>query len=259
MNTLTEIFENKRAEVEESKFRVPLPYLVSQCADAKPTRGFRAALKDGSKPALIAEVKRASPSAGMIRKDFDPVAIARAYERAEANALSVLTDEKYFMGSADDLRLARGATQLPVLRKDFVCDSYQLYESKAMGADAVLLIVAGLEVPLLHDLYAEAKTLGLDVLVEVHTKDELAVANALGADIIGINNRDLATFETNLATSESLIPLVHPNALRISESALESSTDVRRVLQAGAQAVLIGTAFCAFEDIEARVLEVMDW
>ncbi len=210
-----------------------------------------------SKPALIAEVKKGSPSQGEIRADFDPVAIAQSYERAGAACLSVLTDVQYFQGSPTYLREVRAAVGLPLLRKDFVFDPYQLDEARAWGADCVLLIVAGLERGLLTDLYHEAKHRLLDVLVEVHDEAETEFAVEMGADMIGINNRDLGTFETDLSTTLRLIRLIPEGVLKVSESALSTSEDVRKVHEMGADAVLIGTAFCASEDIEGKVREVM--
>lgn len=260
MNRLTEIFRHKALEVEESKSHQPLNEVRSQVADAEPVRGFRTALVQAEEPlALIAEVKKASPSQGVIRGDFDPVAIATGYERAGAHCLSVLTDVRFFQGSNENLILARQATRLPVLRKDFIFDPYQIYEARSIGADAILLIVAGLETTSLTELYELAKSLQLDVLVEVHNQAELEIANQLEADLIGINNRDLSTFETDLRTSEQLLPQVRSGALKVSESSLSSPEDLQRVAACGANAVLIGTTFCASPDIECKVKEIMGW
>jgi len=260
MSKLAEIFAHKREEVEAAKARTPLADLKARAQDMPPPRGFRAALvKDVHTVALIAEVKKASPSQGVIRTDFDPVAIAREYEEVGAACLSVLTDEKYFQGSPDYLRRVREMVEIPLLRKDFVYDSYQLYEARVWGADAALLIVAGLETERLADLYHEARSLGLDVLVEVHDRRELEIANELGADLIGVNNRNLATFQTDLRTTEELLPNVWPGAVKVSESSLESLADIERARVAGARAVLIGTAFCAAPDVGAKVREVMGW
>lgn len=207
--------------------------------------------------ALIAEVKKASPSRGLIRPDFDAAEVAAAYARAGAQALSVLTDETYFQGSAENLVRAREAGGLPCLRKDFINDPYQIYEARAWGADAILLIVAGLDDASLADLHRLAVELGMDVLVEVHTDEETDRALALGAPLIGVNNRDLTDFRTTLGTSDRLLPRISPHAFAVSESALESRADLDRVHAAGAGAVLIGTAFCAAPDIEAKVREVM--
>lgn len=233
--------------------------MKARAASGPPPRGFRAALEGASNPALIAEVKKASPSKGVIREDFDPVAIAHAYESAGATCLSVLTDVRYFQGSPDSLIKCRETTSLPVLRKDFIFDPYQVYESRAMGADAILLIVAMLDDENLRILYSLSAELEMDVLVEVHDEAEIERALAVGAKIIGINNRDLITFETSLQTSERLLPMLSGRALAVSESAIEVREDVRRVAKAGANAVLIGTTFCASPDVEAKVREVMAW
>jgi indole-3-glycerol phosphate synthase len=228
--------------------------------EAASPRGFRAALADARPSlALIAEVKRASPSKGVIRPDFDPVTIAQAYEAAGAHALSVLTDERYFGGSLENLRRAREATRLPCLRKDFLLDPYQLYEARAWGADAVLLIVAGLEREQLAELHALALELGMDVLVEVHTLEEAETALGLGAELVGVNNRNLTDFRTDLSISEQILPLLAGRALAVSESALETCADLERVRAAGARAVLIGTAFMAAPDVGGKVREVMGW
>lgn len=260
MSKLAEIFAHKREEVKAAKLRLPLADLKAIAQDQPSTRGFRAALESADRPvALIAEVKKASPSQGVIRSDFDPVAIAREYEQVGAHCLSVLTDEKYFQGSPDYLKEIRQHVNIPLLRKDFVADAYQLYEARAWGADAALLIVAGLEVPFLSTLYGEAREIGLDVLVEVHNEEELVIANDLGADLIGVNNRNLATFKTDLAVSETLIPKIREGALKVSESSLETNENIERARLAGARAVLIGTSFCGAPNIGAKVREVMDW
>lgn len=257
MSKLAEIFAHKAIEVERAKASLPLAELRAMAMDMPPARGFRAALDRREGIALIAEVKKASPSQGLIRADFDPVAVALAYADAGADCLSVLTDVDYFQGSPENLRRVRAAVDLPLLRKDFVAEPYQIYEAKAWGADAILLIVAGLEDGQMADLYGQARELGLDVLVEVHDEAETVRANVLGADLIGVNNRDLSTFKTDLATSERLMPLIRSEALKVSESALSAHEDVARAGRAGAKAVLIGTAFCAEPDIVAKVREVM--
>jgi indole-3-glycerol phosphate synthase len=260
MSVLDRIFETKREEVAEAKVRAPLSVVMSLAAEASPPRGFRAALASSERrPALIAEVKKASPSQGVIREDFDPAEVARSYERVGAQALSVLTDSHYFQGSLQNLVKAREAVALPALRKDFICDPYQIYEARAYGADAVLLIAASLAEGELTDLQASAKELGMDVLVEVHSIEEAEVALRVGADLVGINNRNLADFSTDLAITESVAPLLRGRALIVSESALGSLADIGRVARAGAAAVLIGTAFCAAADIEGKVREVMGW
>ncbi|MEQ1821092.1 MAG: indole-3-glycerol phosphate synthase TrpC [Fimbriimonadaceae bacterium] len=259
MSKLKEIFAHKRAEVEKSKLSCPREELQNQAAGIAP-RGFRQALASSKhETALIAEVKKASPSQGTIRADFDPVQVAQAYEGASADCLSVLTDEKYFRGSPSNLQKVRAATNLPLLRKDFIFDSYQLLEACAWGADAVLLIVAGIEKLELFDLYHESRVMGLDVLLEVHNEQECEVALELGAGLVGINNRDLSTFTTDLTVTERLAPLFPETTLVVSESALSTYDEIARVRSAGARAVLIGTTFCASPDIGAKVREVMNW
>lgn len=261
MSKLTEIFAHKASEVEAAKQATAQRELIAQLADAPPVRPFRKALLAKAEAThdlgLIAEVKQASPSAGSIRPNLDPVAVAQAYEAAGADALSVLTDVRYFQGSPENLRRARAATKLPILRKDFILDSYQLMEARLWGADAVLLIVAGLTDDQLSFLYEEAKNLGLDVLVEVHTDEECEHAMKLSPNMIGVNNRNLATFETDLAFSDRILPQLDESILGISESALRTRADLNRVKAAGARAVLIGTTFCAEPDIQAKVHEVL--
>lgn len=260
MNRLSEIFATKVGEVAAAQAAVSLADVTALARDADPPRGFRQRLAEANQPvALIAEVKKASPSMGLIRSDLDPVLVAKAYRDAGAHALSVLTDREFFGGSAENLRRARAASGLPVLRKDFLLDRYQVIEARAWGADAVLLIVAMLDRAVLWDLHDCAREWGMDVLVEVHDEAEAEVALELGADLVGINNRDLATFQTDLATTERVLPLLGQDVLGVAESAIESFADVERMRQAGARAVLIGTAFCAAPDVEARVCEVMGW
>jgi len=263
---LAEILAHKRGEVAEAQARVTRAELDAQIRDTPPCRGFVQALAQGPQPlSLIAEVKKASPSQGLIRDDFDPVAIAASYEQAGASCLSVLTDERFFQGSPENLRRVRAAVSLPILRKDFTIDSYQIAEARAWGADAVLLIMAALTDAEVADFQAEADALGLDVLIEVHDAPETERALAMlrhggtAQTVIGVNNRNLATFETDIATSERLIPLIAPHGLAVSESALATQDDLRRVAQAGARAVLIGTTFCGSSDVEAKVREVMGW
>ncbi|MEZ0326740.1 MAG: indole-3-glycerol phosphate synthase TrpC [Fimbriimonas sp.] len=257
MSVLERIFARKAEEVAEAKRQVPLDRVRALAEGSGPTRGFRDALLRASDIALIAEVKKASPSKGVIRADFDAQEIAMAYERAGALALSVLTDVDYFQGSAENLVRARAATSLPCLRKDFLNDEYQVYEARAWGADAILLIVASLDDAQLRDLHRLAMELVMDVLVEVHTEEETERALSAGCDLVGVNNRNLADFTTSLSVSETLIPLIAPHAVAVSESALETREDIERVKRAGAKAVLIGTTFCAAPDIEAKVHEVM--
>lgn len=257
MSVLERIFEGKRREVAAAKAAIPLERIKRLAADAPAPRGFLRALEAAPPLALIAEVKKASPSKGLIRPDFDPAEIARAYERAGAACLSVLTDAPHFQGSPENLKLARAATHLPCLRKDFLDDAYQIYEARAWGADAVLLIVASLSMDRLKELQSLAWELGMDVLVEVHSEAEVEKARQAGSRLVGVNNRDLSDFSTSLTLSERLIPTIKDWAFCVSESALETRADLDRVQAAGAKAVLIGTAFCASTDIEGKVHEVM--
>lgn len=260
MSYLDRIFEVKREEVAEAKYRKPLSEVRAEAEDAEEPRGFLKALKGAmQKPALIAEIKKASPSKGLIRSDFDPIQIAEAYEQAGASALSVLTDEKFFQGSPENLKKAKRASSLPCLRKDFIFDPYQIHEARSWGADAVLLIVASLERSQVEDLSGLIAEYGMDALVEVHTEREAEIALESGCQLIGINNRNLEDFTTDLATTERIAPMISPYACVVSESALNTAEDVARVRQAGAEAVLIGTAFCASPDIVGKVREVMGW
>lgn len=258
MSRLARIYEVKQGELDATMSAVPLPDVVARAKDAPPALGFRAALASSRHPvALIAEVKKASPSRGTIREDLDPTEVALAYRDAGAECLSVLTDRPFFAGSPDNLIAAKRATGLPCLRKDFLFDPYQVYEARAIGADAILLIVAGIERGVLAELGDLARALGMDVLVEVHTEREAELAAELGADLAGVNNRDLATFETDLATSERILPTLPSGCLAVAESGLSAATDIERMRNAGARAVLIGTTFCAAPDIRAKVREVM--
>jgi len=241
MNVLAQILERKGAELAAAKARAPAAALAERAAAvARPVRSFARALRDGEPPRIVAEIKRRSPSRGEIRADFDPVAIAKAYAEAGAAAISVLTDEPGFGGSLEVLRQVRAAVDLPLLRKDFVIDPYQLDEARLAGADAALLIVAALSPGQLEALRAHAESLGLDVLVEVHDASELEVALDVGARVIGINNRDLATFEVDLATTEALAPRAAAAAVVVAESGIFTAADVARLEAAGAHAHLVG-------------------
>lgn len=258
MTILDRIFARKEEELELAISLASREEMKERAADAPAPRGFLRALQESARrPALIAEVKKASPSEGVIREDFDPAEIARAYQRAGAACLSVLTDVDFFQGSTANLIACRMAVDLPILRKDFTIDEYQIYEARSIGADAILLICAMIDPSRLADLHGTARSIGLDVLVEVHNAEEAAEAVAMGADLIGVNNRDLSTFTTDLATTEKLAYLVTPSAFLVSESALKTQADVIRASEAGAGAVLIGTTFCAAPDVEAKVREVM--
>jgi len=251
---LDRIVATKRNEVEALR-RAGTARLEKEAAKAPAPRGFLAALRARRREpvGLIAEVKKASPSKGIIRPDFDPRAIARAYERAGADCLSVLTDRAHFQGGADVLKRVRETAALPILRKDFIIDEAQVYEARAIGADAVLLIAAILPPARLAALQAEARALGMDVLVEVHDEAELEAALEADADMIGINNRDLRTFATDLAVTEKLIGRIPDTVLKVSESGIASPDDIARVAAAGADAVLVGEHFMRQASIEQAV------
>lgn len=211
-------------------------------------RRFRAALAGANGPAIIAEIKRASPSVGIIVPHLDPAEIAREYQAAGADAISVLTESDHFLGDLAYLDVARSAATLPILRKDFLSSRYEVVQSAAYGADAFLAIVAGLTDETLSEMFEEAQRYDLDVLVEVHTEEELRRALALGATILGINNRNLRTFETDLAVTEELLPLVSAGVLVISESGVRSQDDVRRLVTHGARGVLVGESLMRSDD-----------
>lgn len=260
MSVLHRILETKREEIESRRRAVPLTELKARLADAAPPRGFHHALRQTHNPiALIAEIKRASPSKGVIREDFDPLRIAAQYHEAGADALSVLTDAPYFQGKPEYLTQARAHTPLPTLRKDFLIDAYQVYESRALGADAILLIVAAVpDRAHLHDLRALTESLGMDALVEVHDEWELETAVLSGATLIGVNNRDLRTFEVSLETTLRLLRYFPDEATRVSESGIETADDVRRLHAAGVQAILVGETLMRASDPVATVRAWMD-
>jgi indole-3-glycerol phosphate synthase len=248
---LKRIFDRKEEEVAERRRIRSLSDVQSAAAEALPSRGFRHALTakvaSGS-AAVIAEVKKASPSKGIIREQFDPAEIATQYEAGGATCLSVLTDIDFFQGADEYLQCARAACALPVLRKDFTLDPYQIYEARALGADAILLIVACLDRPHLSELYQCAREAGLDVLVEVHDADELEEALTLNVDLIGINNRNLHTFETSLATTYHLLDQIPPGVQVVTESGLSSATEIAEMRRKGVHTFLIGETFMRAED-----------
>ncbi|TMA47513.1 MAG: indole-3-glycerol phosphate synthase TrpC [Deltaproteobacteria bacterium] len=255
MAMLDTIVAHKRAEVGARRRAVPPEALRDRPLHAEPRRGMRAALARNVPRGVIAELKRASPSRGTIRTDYDVPALARAYAAAGATALSVLTDERFFHGALEHLAAARAATALPCLRKDFLVDPYQVEEARAWGADAVLLIAAALAPEEGASLLAVAAESGLDVLVEVHGEAELAWALAAGATFVGINNRDLATFAVSLDTTERLAGLVPGGVLVVAESGIRSRADVERMRRGGAHAVLVGEAFMERPDPGAALAE----
>ncbi len=257
MNRLQQILDTKRTEI--ARLLPRLEHLRAAALLRNDLRPFAAALDRGSDAlGLIAEVKKASPSAGIIAADFDPVAIASQYEAAGAHAISVLTDEQYFQGHLSYLTKVRGAVELPCLRKDFMLHEVQIFEAAVAGADAILLIVAALEQRELEALNKTAESCQLDVLVEVHTREELDRALDLGAKVIGINNRNLTTFEVDLATTEELSEEVPDDVILVSESGLKTQADTVRVHAAGCQAILVGESLMRTGDIAAQVKALLD-
>jgi indole-3-glycerol phosphate synthase len=251
---LSRIAAYKGEDVAQRKGRTPLGALEARAMTASPPRGFRAALERRRHPgqlALIAEIKKASPSKGLIRADYEPAALARAYERGGAACLSVLTDGPSFQGADGDLVAARAATALPCLRKDFLVDPWQVAESRALGADAILVILALADDSLASELISEADRLGMDVLAEAHDEAEIERAAALGARMIGVNNRDLRTFVTDLAITENLAQKIPVNTLLVTESGIFTSEDAARLERAGAKAMLVGESLMRKDDVEA--------
>jgi indole-3-glycerol phosphate synthase len=247
MTILDDIVRRCRETVRQAKTLVPQRTLEDRPLYHQARRGFLAALRQRA-PAIIAEIKRASPSKGLIRSDFDPVWIAGRYAAAGASALSVLTEEHFFQGSLQYLESIRAAVPIPLLRKDFTIDPYQVSEARAWGADAVLLIAAILDDAALRDLHATARGLDLDVLVEVHSEEELERVRDLGATLIGVNNRDLRTFVTRLATAEWLRPLMPPGVTAVAESGIETPADIARLRRAGYDVFLIGESLMRAPD-----------
>ena len=253
---LDKIIADKKVEVAERRRRTPESELRARLKDAPPVRDFAAALA-GEGISLIAEVKKASPSAGVIRKDFDSVAIAKIYESSGASAISVLTDEKYFQGRLGYLLQIKRAVGIPCLRKDFIIDEYQITEARAFGADAILLIVGVLDDAELRGFLGMAHGLGMSCLVESHSEEELKRALAAGAKIIGINNRDLRTFRTDLQTTINLMPLIPDDRIVVSESGIGTRDDVKRLEEAGVSAILVGETLMRSSDIPAAVSELL--
>lgn len=247
---LTKILGTKAAEVAQGKLSQALEELSARVADQPPTRGFFRRLQSVAqqRPAVIAEIKKASPSAGVIRPDFRPSEIARQYEQGGAACLSVVTDAAYFQGSDGYLQQAAAACRLPLLRKDFMLDPWQIYQSRLLGADCILLIVAALSPDQLQQLNGLAHECGLDVLIEVHDEGELERALATDAELVGVNNRDLRTFTTDLAVSERLRPAIPAARLMVTESGIHCRQDVARMLSADIRVFLVGEAFMRAAD-----------
>jgi indole-3-glycerol phosphate synthase len=250
---LDRIVETKWAEIEAARAAVPVAGLERRARDLPAARDFTAAVGQPGEVRVIAEVKKASPSAGVIRADFDPIAIAQTYQRHGAAAISVLTDERYFQGSLAYLSAVRDAVTCPLLRKDFVLDRYQLLEARLAGADAALLIAEILPGDRLAELQREATALGLHTLVELHDAEQLPRVIDSGARVIGINNRDLRTFTTRLEHTLELLPKIPADRVVVSESGIRTAADLRRLAEAGARAVLVGESLMRAADIGAAL------
>lgn len=258
MSVLERILAYKRDEVAALKLRKTHAAMQLESDELPLPRGFAAALHACTdRPALIAEVKKASPSKGLIRPDFDPPALAQAYERGGATCLSVLTDAPSFQGSEDYLRAIAAISPLPILRKDFMIDPWQVLESRAMGADAILVIMAAVDDALAADLIKEAAFWHLDALIEVHDAEEMERALKLDAKLIGMNNRSLATFETDLGITEELAKSTPPDALLVSESGIFTHADIVRLQTAGARAFLVGESLMRQDDVEAATRSLL--
>ena len=256
---LNKILASKKTEVAASKLAVSLDQLQAQAEAQGEPRDFVGSIHKkvmANKAAVIAEIKKASPSKGVIREDFKPAEIAKSYEKAGAACLSVLTDEQYFQGSAAYLKQARAACTLPVLRKDFIIDEYQVFEARAMGADCILLIVAALELAQMQKLEALANELGMAVLVEVHDADELALALQLDTPLIGINNRNLRTFEVSLQTTLDLLKIMPEDRFVVTESGIFTPEDVKLMMNNQVQGFLVGEAFMRQDDPGAELARV---
>jgi len=253
---LDRIITHRKEEIEQTKKALPLTYLKQRIAQQKAPLDLASALK-GDHIGLIAEVKRASPSRGILHPNLNPVQLAKTYVEGGANAISVLTEANYFKGSIDDLATIRQEVTLPVLRKDFILDPYQIYESRAYGADALLLIAAILSPAQLEELLCLSHNLGLRCLVEVHSESEVETALLSGAEIIGINNRDLNTFAVDINTTRRLRPLIPQQRIVVAESGIRSRSDVEKLKEWGANAMLVGEALVTADDVLAKMRELL--
>lgn len=254
LDTLQKIYATKAAQVEQEQAREPYDELRARAlARTGERRGFLAALENARGGAIVAEIKRASPSSGLIARSFDPIAIARAYDAAGSDAISIITERDHFLGELSYVDDVRAVTSRPLLRKDFMWTRYQMAQSAAYGADCVLLIVGGMDDSALGESMDEAQAYGLDVLAEVHDESDLRRAVAAGARLVGINNRNLRTLETDLAVSEHLLPRVPPGIFAISESGMRDASDVARLRASGARGFLVGEALMQSGDPKALI------
>lgn len=246
---LDKIIEYKKEFVAARKAQISLPALLAEMEQAQPPLDFKMALAEGrTNPAVVAEVKKASPSKGLIRPDFDYLSFAKSYEKNFASAISVLTDEKFFQGSDDFLRQIKREISIPVLRKDFIIDGYQIYEARSLGADAILLIVKCLEKSQIIDFLCQARSLEMNALVEAHTIQEAETALSCGAEIIGVNNRNLDTFEVSLETTREVSKIIPEETVFVSESGIKTREDVEFLTGCGADAVLVGETLMRYKD-----------
>jgi indole-3-glycerol phosphate synthase len=256
---LKKILARKHEEIAERSAQVSIPQLIEKAKLASAPRGFSAAIAAkiaAGQSGVIAEIKKASPSKGVIREDFDPAAIAESYEKGGACCLSVLTDVDFFQGADEYLKMARSASTLPVIRKDFIIDEYQIYEARAMGADCILLIVSALSEEQLNQLHEVARSLGMDVLIEVHDEAELDIALKLDNPMVGINNRNLHSFEVSLDNTYQLLNKIPANKIVITESGIHSPADVAAMRQHHVNAFLVGEAFMRSDDPGERLAEM---
>lgn len=254
---LSRILEEKRKQVEEAKRMMPFEELVKRTSGICVKSTFKKNISRPHHMNLIAEIKKSSPSKGILRGDFNPVKIAITYQANGASALSVLTDERFFEGRLEYIRAVKESVSIPILRKDFIIDEYQIYESVEAGADAILLIAEILSNNELQHLYNVANSAGLDVLIEAHTEEDVEKALSTGGSIVGINNRDLHTFKVDLSVTQKLIRLIPQNKVKVSESGIKTYEDVMFLKSLGVNAVLIGEAFMEADDIAAKMREIM--